>query len=68
MLVTDKNLMVYPEMCARKLCRGSCMSPDCQLCKPCLTSSMVEVLKSAYLEHVNRQDCKRIFPPHMVSL
>jgi tubulin monoglycylase TTLL15 len=66
MQVTDKNLMVFPAVCARKLCRSSCMSPDCQLCRPCLTPETVDVLKAAYMEHINRQDCKRIFPPHMV--
>ncbi|XP_021934388.1 tubulin polyglutamylase TTLL6 isoform X2 [Zootermopsis nevadensis] len=67
MQVTEKNLMVYPAVCARKLCRSSCVSPDCQLCRPCLTAETVDVLKAAYLEHVNRQDCKRIFPPHLTE-
>lgn len=66
MQVTEKNLMVFPSMCARKLCHNSCVSPDCQLCKPCLTPETLGVLKTAYMEHVNRQDCKRVFPPHMV--
>ncbi|KAJ4437549.1 hypothetical protein ANN_17694 [Periplaneta americana] len=65
MQVTDKNLAVFPDVCASKLCRSSCVSPDCQLCKPCLTPETVDVLKDAYMEHINRQDCKRIFPPHM---
>ena len=66
MQVTEKNLMVFPAVCARKLCRSSCMSPDCQLCRPCLTPETMDVLKAAYMEHINRQDCKRIFPPYMV--
>ena len=66
MQVTEKNLMVFPAVCARKLCCSSCMSPDCQLCRPCLTPETMDVLKAAYMEHMNRQDCKRIFPPHMV--
>ncbi|GFG31355.1 hypothetical protein Cfor_12923 [Coptotermes formosanus] len=67
MQVTEKNLMVFPAVCARRLCRSSCMSPDCQLCRPCLTPETMYVLKAAYMEHVNRHDCKRIFPPHMTE-
>ncbi|XP_023717946.1 probable tubulin polyglutamylase ttll-15 isoform X2 [Cryptotermes secundus] len=67
MQVAEKNLMVFPSVCARKLCRSSCVSPDCQLCKPCLTPETMDVLKAAYMEHINRQECKRIFPPHMTE-
>ncbi|RZC32594.1 tubulin polyglutamylase TTLL4 [Asbolus verrucosus] len=63
MMVSDKNLMTYPKECGSALCRNSCMSPLCQLCKPCLSRDTLENLKQAYREHFNRGDCKRIFPP-----
>ncbi|KAJ9601552.1 hypothetical protein L9F63_000295 [Diploptera punctata] len=67
MQVTDKNLMVFPNTCAAMNCNSSCVSPSCQLCKPCLMPHTLQELKTAYLEHVNRQDCKRIFPPSMTQ-
>ena len=35
----------------------------CQLCKPCQNESYSFLLKTAFLEHVNRRNFKRIYPP-----
>ncbi|BES90610.1 Tubulin-tyrosine ligase family [Nesidiocoris tenuis] len=64
-LVSDKNLMVSPSECAA--CGTSCTAPECHLCKPCLTPQMKLTLKDAYLEHMNRRDCKRIYPVENVN-
>ncbi|XP_067001013.2 probable tubulin polyglutamylase ttll-15 isoform X1 [Anabrus simplex] len=64
MHVSTKNVMVFPEQCHHKLCE-SCIAPECQLCKHCLTPHTLAKLKVAYREHVNRQDCRRVFPPAM---
>lgn len=66
MITADKNLMVFPAECSSDLCKTSCMSPMCQVCRPCLTAETKAYLTQAYREHMNQQDCKRIFPPPMV--
>ncbi|XP_047116406.1 probable tubulin polyglutamylase ttll-15 isoform X1 [Schistocerca piceifrons] len=57
-----KNIVVFPEIC--KKC-SSCDSHECLLCRPCLTGWTLNVLRSAYKEHVFRRDCRRLFPPSM---
>lgn len=67
MVVSDKNLATYSKQCNSITCKSSCVSPICQLCKPCLSKDTREALKDAYKEHVNRGDCKRVFPPTNVG-
>lgn len=67
MQTADKNIMVFPSQCNSAFCRSSCVSPICQLCRPCLTREMKMNLVRAHREHINRGDCKRIFPPSMVK-
>nr|AGH30335.1 Eri-1-2 [Nilaparvata lugens] len=64
MEVLAKNVMVYEKECFSPKCDG-CMSPECQLCRSCLTPNQLGVLQRAYVEHNNRKDCKRAFPPSM---
>lgn len=68
MLVSDKHIMTYPEKCNSQLCKSSCVSPDCQLCKPCLSRETRNYLVEAYKEHLNKGDCKRVFPPIEVCI
>ncbi|KAJ3636823.1 hypothetical protein MTP99_000332 [Tenebrio molitor] len=68
MIVSDKNLATYPKECNSVMCKSSCMSPVCQLCRPCLSGDTVEYLREAYKEHLNRGDYKRIFPPGLGGL
>lgn len=65
MEVPLKNLMVFGDECASAKCQ-QCGSPTCILCKNCLTNASLRKLKFAYLEYVNKKDCKRIFPPTLV--
>uniref|UniRef100_A0A0A9X8G8 Tubulin polyglutamylase TTLL6 n=1 Tax=Lygus hesperus TaxID=30085 RepID=A0A0A9X8G8_LYGHE len=60
-MVSGKNLVVSPSKCAKCY---DCTAPDCQLCRPCLSIETERVLMDAYLEHMNRKDCKRVFPVH----
>ncbi|RZF34125.1 hypothetical protein LSTR_LSTR003535 [Laodelphax striatellus] len=62
--VLTKNVMVYEKECFSSKCNG-CISPECQLCRLCLTTNQIDVLKRAYIEHNNKKDCKRAFPPSM---
>lgn len=64
--MSRKNVLVYPEICSSEQC-STCMAPQCQLCLPCLTNETLNTLKEAYKEHTNKHDCKRVFPPSMVS-
>ncbi|CAH1183020.1 unnamed protein product [Ceutorhynchus assimilis] len=63
MVVSDKHLVTYPEKCASDLCKSGCASSDCQLCKSCLSVETRQYLIAAFKEHLNRGDCKRVFPP-----
>lgn len=63
MLVSDKNIAVYAEECASIKCKESCVPIICQLCKPCLSFDSKNYIINAYKEHLNKGDCKRIFPP-----
>ncbi|KAF4521880.1 hypothetical protein B566_EDAN008402 [Ephemera danica] len=63
MVAAELNLMVYPEQCSA--CESCNQSLHCQLCKPCLSADAMTDLRLAYLEHINRNRCKRIWPPPM---
>ncbi|XP_018577054.1 tubulin polyglutamylase TTLL6 isoform X2 [Anoplophora glabripennis] len=65
MIVSDKNIATFSKMCNSNLCRTSCVSLECQLCKPCLSSETRQYLVQAYKEHLHIGDCKRVFPPSM---
>ncbi|XP_023027613.2 tubulin tyrosine ligase-like 15 isoform X1 [Leptinotarsa decemlineata] len=65
MIVSDKNLATFPKECSSILCQTSCVSTDCHLCRPCLSPETRKYLVQAFKEHLNKGDCKRIFPPPM---
>ncbi|XP_043273225.1 probable tubulin polyglutamylase ttll-15 [Venturia canescens] len=62
--VADKNLVVLPEFCSS--CKD-CFHIECQLCKPCFTKETRIILSQSYLEHQNKMDYKRIFPPSNIT-
>ena len=64
MIVTDKNLVVLPEVCSD--CED-CFRVECQLCRPCFTDETRVTLAQSYWEHHNKMDFLRIFPPPIVS-
>ncbi|KAJ1528388.1 hypothetical protein ONE63_006803 [Megalurothrips usitatus] len=65
MQVNSKQIGVYPEICGTRC--ETCLSPECQICQRCLTDEMRTSLQQAYLEHVNRHECRRVFPPPMTQ-
>lgn len=65
MEIANKNIVVLPELC--KKCDNDCFRIECQLCRPCFTSETKLILTQSYLEHQNRMDFQRIFPPPIVS-
>ncbi|KAG6800947.1 tubulin polyglutamylase TTLL7 [Apis mellifera caucasica] len=60
MEVADKNIMVLPELCIE--C-NDCFRVECQLCSPCFTPEIKMIFLQSYLEHQNKMDFQRIFPP-----
>lgn len=62
MMSSDKNIAVFAEHCASDKCAESCELIECELCRTCLSSQDITDLHSAYREHVNRGDTKRIYP------
>lgn len=65
MEIANKNIVVLPELC--KKCDNDCFRVECQLCRPCFTLETKLILTQSYLEHQNRMDFQRIFPPPIVS-
>lgn len=62
MMSADKNIAVFANQCASAECAESCELPECGVCRPCLTAQDITDLHTAYREHMNRGDTKRIFP------
>lgn len=62
MLSSDKSIAVFADQCAKPKCAESCESPECELCRPCLSTQDISDLHMAYREHIYRGDTKRIFP------
>ena len=64
MQVSDKDLAVYADECSSAQCSqpNSCDKVLCRLCTQCVTSEERVFLRMAYLEHVNKHICKRIYP------
>ncbi|XP_043482930.1 probable tubulin polyglutamylase ttll-15 [Leptopilina heterotoma] len=60
MEVADKNLVVLPEICNN--C-NDCFRIECQICRKCYTDDWRRVLSQSFLEHHNKMDYRRIFPP-----
>ncbi|XP_062615764.1 probable tubulin polyglutamylase ttll-15, partial [Saccostrea cucullata] len=67
MRVSDKDISIFPEWCLSKSCVYSCRDEKCQLCSQCVSLTMKKTLKLAYLEHINKGNCGRVFPPKMTE-
>lgn len=67
MMSADKNIAVLAEHCASEKCAESCELPECELCRPCLSVQDISDLHTAFREHVNRGDTKRIFPVPIID-
>lgn len=58
----SKNIVVFSEVCSEAPCIESCAPIQCQLCYSCLNSYQLFDLHTAFREHVNRGETKRVFP------
>ena len=62
MMVSDKDLSVYEELCMSDDCHLSCKDPKCRVCFYCLDAYTKLALKDAYIEHSAKHNQKRIIP------
>ncbi|XP_055527611.1 probable tubulin polyglutamylase ttll-15 [Wyeomyia smithii] len=62
MISSLKNIVVHANRCSEAPCAESCAPEECSLCVSCLSGADLKELHSAYREHLNRGDMKRIFP------
>uniref|UniRef100_A0A915JDU3 Uncharacterized protein n=1 Tax=Romanomermis culicivorax TaxID=13658 RepID=A0A915JDU3_ROMCU len=60
MMVSDYDIAIVSEDCLGE-CR-SCATLACKLCHGCLTEQNRNMLKKAYLQHMNRHAMRRIVP------
>ncbi|XP_045176009.2 probable tubulin polyglutamylase ttll-15 [Mercenaria mercenaria] len=63
MLASDRETAVFSDWCTLPECYGHCENQKCSLCSYCLSSEEKLDFRRAYLEHINRGSCKRLFPP-----
>lgn len=65
MQVSEKDLFVSSDDCVSQRCSksGACDDPLCRICKDCLSEENLADFTAAYLEHINKHICKRIYPP-----
>ena len=62
LMVNDKDLSVFPDICSSDDCRLSCGQDKCKLCVFCLSDELKTSLKDAVLEHRSRWSTKRLVP------
>ena len=58
--VQEKDVLVSPEICSAEC---PCADEMCKLCRQCLSSSELRILKNAWREKSNQGQMLRIFPP-----
>ncbi|XP_064460438.1 probable tubulin polyglutamylase ttll-15 [Ornithodoros turicata] len=61
-VVSDKNIMVFPDACFAHTCQKCASDVRCKLCQKCLTRTQKQTLKDTFVEHLNRGDLTRIIP------
>lgn len=62
MVSGPKDLSVQPAQCATQ-CSNSCESATCRLCYHCMTDSDRQLYYTAFTEHMNKRNTKRVMPP-----
>jgi len=68
MQASVKDLYVFPDLCSSPDCSSSCALSKCELCKSCLSSDDVEMLRSAWLEGARQFATRRIYPVPVTRL
>lgn len=61
-VVSDKNIMVFPDKCFGGECKTCTTNVECKLCHKCLSRLQRRVLKDTFVEHLNRGDLARVIP------
>lgn len=62
MMVSDRDLSVFEDICGSDDCHLSCKDPKCKVCFYCLDATAKTVLKDAFIEHQSKYNNKRLIP------
>ena len=62
LMVNDKDLSVFPDICSSDDCHLSCGQAKCKVCTGCLGDQLKTSMKDAILEHKSRWSTKRLIP------
>lgn len=65
--VSERDIAVAMEECANEESCDSCTEETCKLCQKCLSADEKEMLKDAYMEHLNRRSTRRVYPEPMTQ-
>ncbi|XP_054716877.1 probable tubulin polyglutamylase ttll-15 [Uloborus diversus] len=65
--VSEKDIQVFIEQCASEICQTSCKNLKCKVCSQCLNKEWKDIIKTAYLEHMNRGKYRRAIPAAISS-
>lgn len=67
MIVSDRDIVVYPKKCILSSNCDSCSSLICKLCLKCMSEKTKHFLKKSYLEHMHRHEMQKIVPKAELS-
>ncbi|GAB0100879.1 TTLL6 [Sergentomyia squamirostris] len=62
MMSSMKNIAINAQACSTDTCHMSCDPAECLFCRSCLSTDDLNILHTAFREHMNRGDMRRIFP------
>ncbi|XP_072025734.1 probable tubulin polyglutamylase ttll-15 [Amphiura filiformis] len=62
--IRDTDINVDLKVCFTKICE-ICELKECWLCSKCLPNGMKQMLRTSYMEHVNRLSLQRVYPKPM---
>ena len=62
LMVNQRDLAVYPDICSSDDCLLSCNQDKCKVCVYCHSKEFSTILKDAVVEHKSRWSTKRILP------
>ncbi|XP_072047983.1 probable tubulin polyglutamylase ttll-15 isoform X2 [Amphiura filiformis] len=59
--IRDKDINVDIKVCFTEICKA-CELKECYLCSKCLPDEIKQMLRTSYMEHVNRLGLRRVHP------
>lgn len=62
MQISERDVQVNLEDCDSPRCDKNCALIECRLCKWCTNQDLTSSFKQTYIEHMNRNRWRRVFP------